>query len=132
MHRQFHRRPFRFICNLYKRFRTPVHRRRRRRRHRRRSGHGRQGACFFFFLSFAGVLIMLAGKRGPPPPATNSPSGEQYHSAEREAGQATWGHFSVLIHSVYPRIRYGARTEESSDRWPLFYPRESHPFPVCT
>lgn len=31
------------------------------------------------------------------------PSIERYHRGEREAGQAVRGHFSVLIHSVYPR-----------------------------
>lgn len=72
---QFHCLPFRFICNLYKSFKTPVH--------YWCSGHGRQGI-------FGSRLPERLRPR-------NSSSRDQYYWAEQEAGQAMWGHFSVLI-----------------------------------
>lgn len=60
-----------------------------------RSGHGR-------LRKFGNHIAFLIGfDQGET--LTNFPSREQYHRGEQEAGQAVWGHYSVLIHSVYPR-----------------------------
>lgn len=59
------------------------------------SGHHERGTLKPHNASLRGFGLVKAH--------TKSPSGERDQCGVQEAGQAVWTHYSVLIHSVFPR-----------------------------